>query len=163
MEANIILNELRLKVKNSLNQRGKMNETQDGMDMALCVIDIENYTLQYAGAYNPLYLIRNGELIHFKADRMPIGIYSREKDSFSKYEDKLLPGDALYMFSDGYVDQLDETGENKFMSKPFKRLLLSIQDKEFSQQKEILENTLKEWQGNAEQIDDILVMGLKIS
>ncbi len=163
IEAHIILNELREKIKNSLRQRGKENEAQDGMDMALCVIDVEKYTLEYAGAYNPLYLIRNGDLIHFKPDRMPIGIYSREKESFTKYEEKLKSGDALYMFSDGYVDQFDETGENKFMSKPFKRLLLMMQDKSFAEQKLVLEKTLKEWQGNSEQIDDILVMGLKIA
>jgi len=163
IEAHLILNELREKIKNSLRQRGKENEAQDGMDMALCVIDVEKYTLEYAGAYNPLYLIRNGELIHFKPDRMPIGIYSREKESFTKYEEQLKSGDALYMFSDGYVDQFDETGENKFMSKPFKRLLLMMQEKSFAEQKQVLEKTLKEWQGNSEQIDDILVMGLKIA
>lgn len=162
IEADKILNILRSKVKKSLRQRGKENEAQDGMDMALCVIDTDTYELQFAGAYNPLYLIRNDELTRFKPDRMPIGIYVREKPSFTKYETKLQSGDTLYMFSDGYIDQFDESGEQKFMSKPFKRLLLNNQDKNLEEQRKVLEKTLQQWQGNSEQIDDILVLGLKI-
>jgi serine phosphatase RsbU (regulator of sigma subunit) len=118
--------------------------------------------LQYAGAYNSLYLIRGEELIEKKADKMPIGIYIKEKESFTKHELDLQEGDTIYTFSDGYVDQFGGENGRKFMSKPFKRLLLSIQDKSMAEQKDILEKNIMEWRGDIPQVDDIIVLGVRI-
>lgn len=169
MHANIILNELRKNVKNSLRQTGKENEAKDGMDLALCVIDYDNMKLEYAGAYNSLYLIRDNELIKFQADRMPIGIYIKEKESFTNNIVDLRKGDNFYIFSDGYVDQFGGNGGSKIMSKRFKQLLLDNHTKPASKQKAALDKFLIDWQSHLDengetyhQVDDILVIGMKI-
>ncbi len=172
-----ILNRLRSKVKQSLHQEGKEGEQKDGMDIALLIIDSETLMLQYAGAYNPLYIIRPNqeinlkdesididaryELIHLKADRQPIGIHLAEKE-FTNHVFQLKNGDSLYSFSDGYVDQFGgETGE-KFKSKRFKELLMSAQGKSMIEQKIILEQAFMKWKRDLAQIDDVLVMGIKV-
>ena len=183
-QANLILNNLREHVKRTLSQTGKQNEAKDGMDMALCVIDMDNNNLQYSGAYNSLYVIRssNDTLLHnnieetatlmspdnkyglfeIKADRMPVGIYLKEKESFTNNIVKIKKGDALYIFSDGFSDQFGGKDGSKFKSKKFKQLILSIQDESMKNQREILNTTIDNWRGDIEQIDDILVFGLKI-
>ena len=183
-QANLILNSLRQHVKRTLSQTGKQNEAKDGMDMALCVLDLENNSLQFSGAYNSLYVIRSSmlELIvndkkqkssllsddekyglyEVKADRMPVGIYLKEKESFTNNIIKINKGDTLYIFSDGFSDQFGGENGSKFKSKKFKQLLLSIQDKNMKKQKEILNTTIDTWRGDIEQIDDILVFGVKI-
>ncbi len=161
-EANIILNQLRANVVQSLHQRGEEGEQKDGMDLALCVIDVKLKKIQYAGAYNPLIMIRNGEMIEYKADKMPIGIYAEKDHSFTNNEIEVQKGDNFYMFSDGYVDQFGGPKAKKFMSKNFKELLLSICPKTMKEQREILDRTIEEWRGQIEQIDDILVMGFRI-
>ena len=169
LQANTILNELRDQVMVSLRQTGKQDEAKDGMDIALCILDKENMALQYAGGFNPLYLIRNGKLTEIKADKMPIGISSKAGKSFTNNELTLQKDDTLYMSSDGYIDQFGGPKGKKYMSTRFKQLLIDIQDKIMFQQKEILEQTLNEWMGitglheeQYEQIDDIIVMGIKI-
>ena len=162
LKANSILNQLRDYVKASLHQTGKEGEAKDGMDIALCIIDPDNFKMQYSGAYNPLYLIRNQEFISLKADRMPIGIHIIEKGSFTNHEIDIQKGDIVYIFTDGYIDQFGGPKSRKFKLKPFKELLISIKDKPMSEQKEILETEFAKWKGNHEQIDDVLVMGIKI-
>lgn len=162
-QANLILNELRTSVKKSLRQTGKSGEAKDGMDIALCVINVETMTMQYAGAYNPLLLIRNNEVLKWKADKMPIGIYIREKESFTNHEIELQHGDAFYIFSDGYIDQFGGEKGGKFMIKNFKEMLLDIHHKPMQEQKQILNKRIEEWMGsNYNQIDDMLVIGVKI-
>ncbi len=162
LQAHEILNQLREYVKTTLGQRGKEGEAKDGMDVALTIIDLENMNLQYAGAYNSLYIIREGELIERKADKMPIGIYIKEKESFTKHELDLQKDDTIYTFSDGYVDQFGGENGRKFMSKPFKRLLLSIQEKSMAEQKDILEKNILDWRGDIPQVDDIIVLGIRV-
>ncbi len=169
VEAHIILNELRANVKKSLRQTGKENEAKDGMDIALCIIDYQKMQMEYAGAFNSLYLIRDGELIKYNADRMPIGIYIREKESFTKHIVPLQKGDCFYIFSDGFVDQFGGPKGTKLMTKRFKELLLENYTKPMSEQKQILDKFLQEWQSYTNekgetyrQIDDILVIGVKI-
>jgi len=156
-----ILDKLRKKVKISLRQTGKDNESKDGMDIAICIIDNDTHTVEYAGAYNPLYILRKGELIEIKPTRNPIGIYLREKP-FENHKFQLEKDDVLYTFSDGYVDQFGGENERKFKTKNFKNLLVEIYDKPMSKQKKILEEVLLKWQGNVEQTDDIIVFGVKI-
>lgn len=164
IQASEILESLRQNVIKSLKQTGKEGEAQDGMDMALCVINMETKELQYSGAYNPLVIIRNDEMIQFRADRMPIGIYTlKKKARFTNHTTQLQAGDILYMFSDGFPDQFGGENGGKFLSKNFKRLLLRIHNEPLNKQQEILEQTLAEWMGTEyEQLDDILVLGIKI-
>ena len=162
LTASGILNDLRDHVKRSLRQTGKKEENKDGMDIALCILNQKRKCLQYAGAYNPLLLIRKGELIQIKADRMPIGIYLKEKKSFTNHILELEDTDVLYMFSDGYIDQFGGDNGKKFLAKHFKELLIEIYDKPMSDQKNILNETLEIWSGDLDQVDDILVMGFKL-
>lgn len=165
-EAGEILNELRRQIKHSLRQHGQPDETKDGIDMALCAIDPKNRIMQYAGAFNPLYLIReeksDAELIEFKADRMPLGYYQGKDRAFTNHDIKLEIGDTFYIFSDGFIDQKGGPEQKKFMSKKFKNLLLGIHDLPLFDQKNILEKTLNSWMGEQEQIDDILVVGVRV-
>ncbi len=164
-----ILDKLREKVKTSLHQEGKSGEQKDGMDIALTIIDFENLEVLFSGAYNPLYIIRPVEtkdehayeFFQLKADRQPIGIYMKEIP-FSTQTFKIQRGDTLYSFSDGYVDQFGGEIGDKFKAKQFKELLLSIQDKSMKEQKEILERAYIKWKRDLEQIDDVLVFGIKI-
>jgi len=160
--ASHILNGLREHVKKSLRQTGKLDEAKDGMDIALCVFNGQKMQLQYAGAYNPLYIMRNGELIQLKADRMPIGIYHKEKESFTNHIIDLQSNDVIYLFSDGYNDQFGGKEGKKFMIKQFQNLIIEIHQKPLEEQKQILNNTLENWKGSQEQVDDILVIGFKI-
>lgn len=168
-----VLNILRADVKKSLKQdennagyddkRNSLQVVKDGMDMAIMIFDVENLSMQYAGAYNPFYLVRNKELRHFKGDRMPVGVHIKEKPSFTNHEIDIEKDDIIYAFSDGYVDQMDVTGSKKFLTKNFKNLLLEINHLSMEEQKETLNAKIEEWKGDYDQIDDILVMGIKIS
>ena len=165
-QANQILNELRKEIKHSLRQTGKKEESRDGMDVALCVIDSKKNILQYSGAHNPLYLITNNngvsELQEFKADPMPVGVHYSSDKSFTNHEIQLEIGDTFYIFSDGFADQNGGNNNSRFGSEKFKKLLLDIHDNPMYEQKEILEQTLKDWMGEHSQRDDILVIGVKL-
>ncbi|MFB6307323.1 MAG: PP2C family protein-serine/threonine phosphatase [Flavobacteriales bacterium] len=141
-------------------------EMADGMDIALCNIreSIHGIKIEFAGAYNPLFLIRNGELHEIKGTRASIGSRINEGNEiiFDEYTFEGEVGDYLYMFSDGYVDQLGGPKGKKFMKKPFKKLLLDIYKKPMKEQEKILKEKLEEWQGETVQVDDILVLGLKL-
>ena len=121
--------------------------------------------MQFSSAFKPLYLIKykkgKSELTEIKADRMPVGIYPGREQSFTNHEVKLEIGDTFYIFSDGYPDQTGKNGK-KFMTKSFKELLLEIQNQSMAEQKEILERKLSDWMGNEPQVDDILVIGIRI-
>jgi ligand-binding sensor domain-containing protein/serine phosphatase RsbU (regulator of sigma subunit)/ABC-type amino acid transport substrate-binding protein len=161
LNANDILNYLRDKIIHALGQTGKEGESKDGMDMALCIIDPEEKIMQYSGANNPLYLVRNGELLETKADKMPVAIHE-QMVSFSNHQIQLQKGDNIYLFSDGYADQFGGPKGKKFMYKPLKRLLVEIADQSMAEQHKILEKTIYDWQGPYEQIDDMVFIGIKI-
>ncbi|MCF6366422.1 MAG: SpoIIE family protein phosphatase [Bacteroidales bacterium] len=166
-----VLNRLRNKVKKSLHQKGAEGEQKDGMDISLLIIDWETLELQFAGAYNSLYIVRkngeqtneeaNYEFIKLKADRQPIGIYIHEKD-FTNHSFQLQKGDTIYALSDGYVDQFGGDTGGKFKSGRFQKLLLSFQDKSMEEQKHILGRTFTKWKRDIEQIDDVLIIGMRI-
>jgi serine phosphatase RsbU (regulator of sigma subunit) len=134
-------------------------EVKDGMDIALG--SIEGNVLQYAGANNPLWIIRGGEVLETKADKQPIGKFELHK-AFTTHTVELQKGDAIYFFSDGYVDQFGGVKGKKFKSKAFKELLLSIQDKSMEDQKLVLDEQFENWRGRLEQIDDVCVIGVKV-
>ena len=159
--ADEILNQLREMIKLALGQTGKSAEQKDGMDMALCIFNTDNLQMQYAGAHNPLYIIRNNELIEYKANRMPIGIHLKEKP-FINHTIQMKKDDTFYIFSDGFVDQFKyDTGE-KYKNKRFKKLLLSVNQEDTSTQKQKISNEFDLWKGNKEQIDDVLIIGVRV-
>jgi sigma-B regulation protein RsbU (phosphoserine phosphatase) len=162
IRANEILNQLCGQVIKSLHQTGKKDETRDGMEMGLCVMDFSKNKLQFSGAFRPLYLIRDNELKEFRGDSMPIGIYEEEDQSFSNTEVLFQKGDIIYLFTDGYVDQLGGTERKTFRSKNFKKLLIEIHNLPMHEQKKALENNHKVWRGEIDQVDDILIVGIKI-
>ena len=116
----------------------------------------------FAGAYNPLYLIRNSELIEYKGDKMPVGVHINEKETFTIHEISIQKNDCIYMFSDGYVDQFGGNDNRKFMAKNFKELLTKISAKDMQEQRTILDDTIDQWIGPHDQLDDILVMGIRL-
>jgi len=164
--ANEVLNELRKQIRNSLRQHGQAEEAKDGIDMALCVIDEKNRSLQYSGANNPLYLIRNKngapELTEYKADRMPLGYYQGRFNTFTNKDIQLDYGDVFYLFSDGFSDQKGGKEGKKFLSKNFKKLLLEIHSEPLQDQKQILNKTITDWMGDTSQVDDILIIGVRV-
>jgi serine phosphatase RsbU (regulator of sigma subunit) len=161
LRANAILNQLRSRVIKSLRQTGKADEARDGMEMALCVVDFNGKRLQYSGAFRPLYLIRDKELIELKGDSMPIGIYNDKEISFNNEELTFKDKDIIYMFTDGYVDQLGGPDRKTYKSKQFKQLLIDIHQKPLNEQKVKLEKEYEAWRRDIEQIDDIMVMGIR--
>jgi len=160
-----ILNRLRNKVKKSLRQRGRENETKDGMDIALYIINEETLELQFSGAYNPLYIIRENadeELRVIKADRQPIGVHIIEKE-FTNHKYQLQKNDCLYTFSDGYTDQFGGEAGRKYKIKNFQAILLANYKKPMSEQKELLNSNFENWIGkDYEQIDDIIILGMRV-
>jgi len=160
-QANVVLNELRQQIKLSLQQTGKVGEQQDGIDMAFCAIDRNTNTLRFAGAYNPLWLFRDGELIEYKADRMPVGIY-RHETPFTEQIIQIQANDVFYLFSDGYYSQTGGPKRETMKSSRFKEILKQIHRKPLAEQKIDLENAFNNWRTSNDQIDDVLVMGIKI-
>jgi len=153
-----ILDQLNDAVVNSLNLKGE-EAIKDGMDLAIISYDRKSNTLEFAGAYNPLYLFTNGELHITKADRVPIGKSSEVEKKFTNHSLKINSGDTAYIFSDGYADQFGGKDDKKFKIHRVKELLAGIQDKEMEEQKHILEDTIEKWRGNTPQVDDILFIG----
>ncbi len=162
-KANELLNLLKARMKSTLIKEGHSeDETKDGMDIALCIIDKKSNKMQYSGANNPIYLIRNKELIEYNPDKMPIGTFIGEKESFTNNDIELQNNDMLYLFSDGYKDQLGGPMSKRLKSSGFRQLLINVYDKSMKKQKEELEKFFDNWRGEHEQIDDILIFGIKI-
>ncbi len=157
-----VLNQLRANIIGSLGQHGEEGATKDGMDIALLAFHMDEMKVQYSGAYNPLYLIRDGELLETKPNRMPVGLHQRDKEPFTNHIIDIKKGDVMYIFSDGYIDQFGGPKGKKFMSKKFKELLMEIHKKPMEEQKEILTKRNLEWRGEIEQVDDIIVIGIRV-
>jgi serine phosphatase RsbU (regulator of sigma subunit) len=155
-----ILNQLRDKISEALAQSGEQSSTHDGMDIALCIYDWAKSEIQFSGAYNSLYLVRDGKLVTVKGDMMPIGYYPSKKD-FTSYSITINKGDILYLFSDGFADQFGGPKDKKYTIGRFKKLLVSISDQPMEEQRRTLDTTLKSWGGDNIQVDDVLVMGVK--
>ena len=137
-------------------------DIKDGMDISLCAYNTKTKTIQWAGANNPLWLLQNGELIETKADKQPIG---RNEDSkpFTNHNFNLNATDTIYLFTDGFADQFGgDTGQKKLTKKRFKDLILSVQDKTLQEQGIALDKFITDYRKEVEQIDDILVMGVKV-
>lgn len=157
-----ILKYVEERIQYALKQDQTLNK--DGIDIALCCIDEENKELVFAGAKNPLLIIkRDGKVEKIKGDYYSVGgIYDNRSKYFTQHRFDLTNVDTLYLFSDGYQDQFGGEDNRKFMSKRFREMLISLHDKEMSHQQAALELQLNSWRNGAEQTDDILVMGLKV-
>lgn len=170
LSPDMILNKLREAIITSLRQRTdednpdgeKKDRSQDGMDVAMYVLNETTMTLSFAGANNPLVLIRDGEAQVIKASKMPVGIYAK-LDPFERVDMEVKKGDCLYTFSDGFQDQFGFESGRKFMSKHLRELLVEIHQKPMAEQKEILNTTYEAWRGPADhQTDDVVLFGLRI-
>ena len=170
LSPDMILNKLREAIITSLRQRTdednpdgeKKDRSQDGMDVAMYVLNETTMTLSFAGANNPLVLIRDGEAQVIKASKMPVGIYAK-LDPFERVDLEVKKGDCLYTFSDGFQDQFGFESGRKFMSKHLRELLVEIHQKPMAEQKEILNTTYEAWRGPADhQTDDVVLFGLRI-
>jgi len=155
-----ILNSLRYRVKSALSQTGREGEAKDGMDMSLCVFNRRTMEMQYAGANNSVYIVSEGRLTEIKSVRNPIGIYIAEKE-FVNNIIKLKPDSIVYLFSDGYSDQINPAG-SKFLSKNLKLMLEEIYNLPLAEQESILLRKHQDFRGTEEQVDDILLMGVRI-
>lgn len=160
--ANEVLTRLREHVIKSLNQTNNNSGTRDGMEMALLILDLESNKLQFSGARRPLYMIRDKQMTELTGDKMPLGIYEEGDVTFTNKETEFKKDDIVYLFSDGYVDQLGGPDRKTFKTKKFKDTLLNNCHLPMNKQKEVLETALEEWKSNVEQIDDILVIGIKL-
>lgn len=158
-----ILDELNKGVSDTLRQTDlEDNTVRDGMDIAICVYDTSSKILEFAGAFNPLWLVRNGNLTEIKADKFPIGNQRHaEARRFTGHQLQVEPGDTVYMFSDGFADQFGGPGGKKFKSSAFKQLLIASQHLSMKEQGRLLETTITDWRGLHEQVDDILVWGTR--
>lgn len=158
-----IMDELNAGVISTLNENVSDSSIKDGMDMALCIFDFKRMNLEFAGANNPILLIRDGEVTMYKGDRFPIGVYEGSVPKpFSNNEIDIRTGDCVYMFSDGYPDQFGGPDNKKFMLRKFQELLRDVHSMPMNKQKEILAQRLTEWRGDNEQVDDILVIGIRV-
>ncbi|MBL4716090.1 MAG: SpoIIE family protein phosphatase, partial [Bacteroidia bacterium] len=153
---------------NALHQHKEQTVVRDGMDIALCNINLAEKKVEYAGAHNSLYICRNGEKNHedieiIKADRLGIGGEQMEEGrKFTNNTIELNQGDTTYMFSDGFPDQFGGPKNKKFGPRRFRELLLNIQEKAMKEQEGILDDAIVKWMGNYEQTDDILVIGVRV-
>lgn len=157
-----ILEYVRSQIINSLNPEGSEIESKDGMDAVLCIYDFKHLWLRFACANNPLWILRKNELIKFKPDKMPVGMHYGEQKPFSINTVGLRKGDIVYTFTDGYADQFGGQKGKKFKYKALKEVLISIQNKSMEEQKEILNSTFENWKGNLEQVDDVLIIGVRV-
>ena len=158
-----ILEEMRRRIIATLRQTTNPLEPKDGMDMAICVLNLKTMKMLFAGADNGMYLVRGTELIEYKAIKNPVAIYPRMKN-FENHEIDVQHGDYIYMFSDGFQDQLNEK-MSKFTSRRFRELLVSInaKTKVASEQAALLNAAIDEWRGTYPQLDDVLVGGYCIN
>jgi serine phosphatase RsbU (regulator of sigma subunit) len=159
----LILNNVNKNISRMMHQSEETSAVKDGMDIALLSIDKSNNLIEYAGAFNPLWIVRENECFELKADKHPVGVFlGEELKSFTHNEFITQKGDVLYVFTDGYADQFGGPKGKKFKYKQFQQLLVANANKPMVEQKLILEKTMLDWQGNLEQIDDILVIGIRI-
>ncbi|MFQ5335957.1 MAG: triple tyrosine motif-containing protein, partial [Flavobacteriales bacterium] len=172
-----ILDALNEGVSGTLRQKDAHPDVKDGMDLALCAIDRKSMRLEFAGAYNPLYIIRKGianqklriagnyrffedDLLEVKADKVPIG-GSESGSKFTNFEFELQQGDAIYIFSDGYADQFGGPLGKKYKYKTLKKKLLEIHEKPMQEQKQLLADEFGAWKGEEEQVDDVCLIGVR--
>ncbi len=162
-EPGTVLDLLHQGITNVLKQDGRHGETQDGMDIALLSFDLKNpLSIQYAGAYRALCIVRDGELIQIKANKFPIGYAHLDRGNFTNHDVELRKGDMCYIFTDGFADQFGGEQGKKFMVRKFHNLLLEISSLPIGEQEQRLNEVFDTWRGENEQVDDVLVIGIRV-
>ena len=165
----VVLNKLRNRLIKSMNQEDEYSKNRDGMDIALLKFDFENNILEYSGANIPLYIFSKNEITNehqltvYKADPLPIGIHPSEKLKYKLNKIPLKKNETIYIFSDGYQSQFGGERNGKFLTKRIRETLMYIQNETMEVQKQILDETITKWQGGNDQIDDMLIIGIRIA
>tara|TARA_B110000037_G_scaffold27254_1_gene32142 strand:- start:38357 stop:39586 length:1230 start_codon:yes stop_codon:yes gene_type:complete len=157
-----ILSELNRAIKKSLKQDGQKNSTCDGMDEAFCTIDLDTKTIMYAGAYRPLWIVKDGELTEIKATKVAIAGFTPDDQVCEEHKIDLIEGLKFYMTTDGYADQFGGLKNKKYKVKSMKTFVSLHSNKAFQEQKRGLEDELLEWMGEFEQVDDVCVIGFEL-
>jgi tetratricopeptide (TPR) repeat protein len=160
MSPDRILFEARKRIIEHLRNDGSNEGGRDGMDCCLLSFNFETNMLSFAGANNPLWIVRNEEVIELRPDKMPVGKHERDDEHFTLHTIEMKKGDMVYAFTDGYADQFGGTSGKKYMSRKFRELLLSIAKKPTRIQKQILNDSFESWRQGLEQVDDVTVFGL---
>jgi len=167
-EPSKILSELNKGVRTALRQSSEDSSSRDGMDLSLCSLptkmDGDEISISYAGANRPLWIVRkDAEAIEeIKATKLAIGGFTEEQQEFEQHQVKLKKGDTIYLFSDGYADQFGGVKKKKLMTGKFKDIIMDVQTLGLQDQKEYLDNFITGWMNGLEQVDDILVIGIKL-
>mgnify|MGYP000677459311 CR=1 FL=1 len=162
LEANIILDKLKNSIIRALHQKQEIGTGKDGMDISLVIIDEQKQELQFAGAYQIMLYLKNGNIQRYKGDKMPVGIHYKEGTSFTKQTISYEKNDMIYLFSDGFVDQFGGPKNKKFRLKNFEQLITSIYKKPMHEQQSVLNKTFEDWKGGQTQIDDVIVIGIRL-
>ena len=162
VDAGIALTEIDKRIKNNLNQVGSQRQQNDGMDMALCIFDSEDQTVQFSGANRPLIRVRDGELTLIKPNKFGVGGLLGFEKEFKTEKLDIKKGDCYYMYSDGYPDQFGGPKNKKFMRKRLNQLLLSQSSKPMQEQETKFLNEFNDWKGSVEQIDDVCLIGVRV-
>ncbi|MES2138108.1 MAG: two-component regulator propeller domain-containing protein [Bacteroidota bacterium] len=159
-----ILSLLNKGIKTALKQSDSDESTRDGMDIALCAVDINNRIVKYAGANRPIWIVRKGllEVEEIKATKKAIGGLTENNQHFESHEIKLQQGDTFYICTDGYADQFGGKEGKKLMTKKLKEVLIEIQNKSMKEQEHHLGSFIENWKAGLEQIDDILIIGVRV-
>jgi serine phosphatase RsbU (regulator of sigma subunit) len=157
-----ILNDMRREVISALSRKDNIYDAKDGMDMALCKVDLKTLELQFSGAYNPAIIVRGNELIHLKGDKILVGKSINENRAFTQKDFQLQKNDCLYLFSDGFSDQFGGSAKKKYLMRNFQNLLIKIASEDMSNQKDILLKTFENWKGVNDQTDDVMILGVRI-
>lgn len=162
LQPSLILDQLRARVVTALSQQGGEGARKDGMDMALCTLDLDTNVLEFAGANNPLYYLKDNQIVELKGDKQPVGYMPERSGPFTNHKIELAQGDAIYIFSDGYPDQFGGPKGKKFKYKQLRDLLLKHSGETMRKQKEELISEFHSWKGEIEQIDDVCVIGVRV-
>lgn len=151
-------------IKTALKQSDSTESTRDGMDVALCAVDVENRIVKYAGANRPIWIVRKGqiEVEEIKATKKAIGGLTEDHQHFDSHELKLQQGDTFYICTDGYADQFGKLTGKKLMTKTLKEVIIEIQNKSMKEQEQHLDHFVENWKAGTEQVDDILIIGIRV-
>ena len=162
IKANEFLDLLKHKMVEALVRSDNGSPRHDGMDIAICIFNVEDNTVEIAGANNPVYILRNGDIEIIKGDKAHIGLHIKRSNLFSQNTCKIEKGDRFYMFSDGFADQFGGENGNKFMLQNFRNLIISTSNLPLKEQGIALNDAFEKWKGNQEQLDDVLVIGVRL-
>jgi len=158
-----ILQYLDVGVNERLRQTDNASGVNDGMELSLCNLNKKTRLLQYSGAYNPLYIVSDGEMRIIKGDKLEIGVNpDGVADDYTNHTFQLKEGDCIYLFSDGFADQFGGPKGKKFMYKQLREVLLSLNKRTMEEQKQILSSVFQNWKGSEEQVDDVLLIGVRV-